>query len=140
MGTLLSNRKTKSAISPAIDIVKMSVPAQPPSSQVTPATKTVAKVQIKTIPKPEPKPQTEKPVKAKKAKLIREKFKIPKVEYTVLENLKDRASKLGYPAKKSELLLAGFRALAKLQDKAFLSALHDGPIITTGSTKTQVAK
>jgi hypothetical protein len=41
-------------------------------------------------------------------------FTIPKAEYSVLDDLKDRASKLGCPAKKSESLRAGVNALAAM--------------------------
>lgn len=79
--------------------------------------------------------KTAKPVKTekpKKPKLVRDSFTIPKVEYVVLEALKQRAAKLTYSVKKSELLRAGIKALASLSDAAFLSALEKVPAIKTG--------
>jgi len=76
-----------------------------------------------------------KPAKAdkpKKPKLVRDSFTIPKTEYAVLEALKARAAKGGAPAKKSEVLRAGIKALAALGDAAFLKAMGAVPAIKTG--------
>jgi hypothetical protein len=70
--------------------------------------------------------------KTKKPKLVRDSFTIPKAEYQVLQDLKFRASRLTRPAKKSELLRAGVKALAALSDAAFLAALEKVPAIKTG--------
>lgn len=61
--------------------------------------------------------------KAKKPKLVRDSFTIPKTEYAVLEELKARAARLGQPAKKSEVLRAGVQALAAMADAAFLASV-----------------
>jgi hypothetical protein len=74
----------------------------------------------------------EKPEKPKKAKLVRDSFTIPKAEYGVLEELKLRAAKLGQPAKKSEVLRAGIKALAALSDEALLASLAAVPRVKTG--------
>ena len=82
-----------------------------------------------------PKPvmaAAEKPAKVKKPKLVRDSFTIPKTEYTVLDDLKQRAITLAQPAKKSELLRAGIKALAAMSDAAFRSALLAVPTIKTG--------
>jgi hypothetical protein len=70
--------------------------------------------------------------KPKKPKLVRDSFTIPKLEYVVLEALKQRATNLTRSVKKSELLRAGIKALAALSDAAFLSALDKVPAIKTG--------
>ena len=72
------------------------------------------------------------PQKAKKTKLVRDSFTIPKAEYVVLENLKQRAAQLARPVKKSELLRAGIKMLASLTDTAYLAALEQLPAINTG--------
>ena len=74
----------------------------------------------------------EKAVKAKKPKLVRDSFTIPKAEYVALDELKQRAAKLTRPAKKSELLRAGIKILVALSDAAFLTALEQVPTIKTG--------
>ena len=63
---------------------------------------------------------------------MRDSFTIPKAEYMVLEELKQRATKLTRSIKKSELLRAGIKALAALSDAAFLTALEQVPAIKTG--------
>ncbi len=70
--------------------------------------------------------------KAKKPKLVRDSFTIPKTEYAVLDELKLRAAKLAHPVKKSELLRAGIKALNGLSDTALLAALKAVPSIKTG--------
>lgn len=74
----------------------------------------------------------DKAAKPKKPKLVRDSFTIPKAEYLVLEGLKQRAAQLTRPAKKSEVLRAGIKALAALSDAAFLMALEQVPAIKTG--------
>lgn len=87
---------------------------------------------VKTGVKPVAKPKAAKPVKQKKPKLVRDSFTIPKAEYSALADLKQRAGKLASPAKKSELLRAGIKALATMDDNAFLAALKAVPAIKTG--------
>lgn len=80
-------------------------------------------------------PAATKPAKEKKPKLVRDSFTIPKAEYAVLDELKQRAAKLARPAKKSELLRAGIKALAAMDKAAFAAALGDVPAIKTGRPK-----
>jgi len=104
-------------------------------AKVTPAPvapATLAKVAPKRSAKPVAMPKTEKPAKVKKPKLVRDSFTIPKAEYTVLDDLKQRAGKLAHAVKKSELLRAGIKALAAMPDGAFLAALKAVPAIKTG--------
>lgn len=78
-----------------------------------------------------------KPAKVKKPKLVRDSFTIPKAEYTVLDDLKLRSIALVQPAKKSELLRAGIKALAAMSDAAFRVALQAVPTIKTGRPATE---
>lgn len=73
-----------------------------------------------------------KPAKIKKAKPVRDSFSMPKGEYAVLSQLKQRGLTLAYPAKKSELIRAGVSVLAALSDADFLAALKALPAIKTG--------
>jgi hypothetical protein len=73
-----------------------------------------------------------KATKPKKAKMVRDSFTMPKVEYTVLDELKQRALALSHPAKKGELIRAGIKALAKMSDAKFLTAMSAVPAIKTG--------
>ena len=95
---------------------------------VKPAVKTAVKARVK----PAANPKVGKPAKAKKPKMVRDSFTIPKAEYTVLDELKQRAGKLENAAKKSELLRAGVKALAAMSDAAFVAALKAVPAIKTG--------
>jgi hypothetical protein len=81
---------------------------------------------------PKVKATAAKPIKEKKPKLVRDSFTIPKDEYAVLADLKQRAGKLSAQIKKSELLRAGIKALAAMSDAAFLAALKLVPTIKTG--------
>ena len=92
-------------------------------------TKTVA---VKTASAPVAKELIEKPIKAKKIKLVRDSFTIPKPEYLILDNLKLRAADLKHPVKKSELLRAGIKALAAMTDAQLLLALKAVPMLKTG--------
>jgi len=79
-----------------------------------------------------PGAEAARPDKPKKPKLVRDSFTIPKPEYAVIEALKLRAAKLGQPAKKSEVLRAGLKALAGLSDEALLASLAAVPRVKTG--------
>ena len=87
--------------------------------------KTAAKPPASAAPAP-------KPEKPKKPKLVRDSFTIPKAEYAVLDTLKERAAKAGLPAKKSEVLRAGVKALAAMGDAAFAAAMGAVPALKTG--------
>jgi hypothetical protein len=132
----------------AVQKVAAKVMAKPAAKKAAPrakaAVKTVLKAPAKTpikatlktpakpLVKPLAKPKLEKLIKAKKPKLVRDSFTIPKAEYTVLDDLKQRATKLARQAKKSELIRAGVKALAAMSDVAFLAALKAVPAIKTG--------
>ncbi len=94
--------------------------------------KAAEKATLTSAPKAAVKPKVEKLVKAKKPKLVRDSFTIPKAEFTVLDDLKIRSGKLGNSTKKSELIRAGIKALASMADATFLLALKAVPAIKTG--------
>ena len=117
----------KTAAKPA---PKKASPAKAPAGKGTVKKAIVKKAGAK---KPAAKPvKAAKPEKTKKPKLVRDSFTIPKAEYVVLDDLKQRAAKLTRPAKKSELLRAGIKLLASISDAAFLTALEQVPAIKTG--------
>lgn len=96
------------------------------------AATTTAKAAAKATAKPAAKPAAVKAPKAKKPKMVRDSFTIPKPEYDVLDVLKLRAAKLGNPVKKTELIRAGVKAIAALSDAAFKQALLAVPSLKTG--------
>ena len=129
----------KTRVTRKTSAVKSAVSAkQAPSKAVRAPAKTPVKAKlspqpktaVKTAAKPVSKPV--KVAKAKKPKMIRDSFTIPKTEYVVIDALKERAGKLSRAAKKSELLRAGVKALAAMSDAAFLAALTAVPTIKTG--------
>lgn len=103
------------------------IPAKTAKAATKPITKPLAVTVVKTA--------VEKVVKAKKPKQVRDSFTMPKTEYAVLGELKERAANLTHTVKKSELLRAGIKALAAMTDANFLSALKAVPVIKTGRPK-----
>jgi len=108
-----------------------------------PAAKPTAK---KPAPKPAAQPATpiKAPIKApietpaktpKKARLVRDSFTMPQVDFDLIGVLKERALGFKRPAKKSELLRAGLRALAGLNDAALRAALNALPALKPGRPK-----
>lgn len=107
----------------------------------TPALK--APVAAKKVVAPAPTPvkiKLEKVLKLAKPKLVRDSFTIPKDEYQVLADLKTRMTKLMQPAKKSELLRAGLKALAAMSDATIKKALLAVPSIKTGRPAKAIKK
>ena len=109
------------------------------ASAKTPSKRPAATAPAKAKPAaPAPAPALPaKEVRAKKPKLVRDSFTIPKDEYAVIEALKQRANALAQPVKKSELLRAGLKMLAGLSDAALRSALQAVPSIKTGRPKAE---
>ncbi len=73
-----------------------------------------------------------KPAKVKKAKLVRDSFTMPELEYAQITVLKKRCLDAGIPAKKSEILRAAVANLAKLSDTTLLAAVRRVEVIKTG--------
>ncbi len=140
------------AKAPATPVAKKTAVAAKPATQamskmpVKPAGKTAPAVQAVLNPSAKPilkatpnasskqaiSQKAEKALKEKKPKLVRDSFTIPKAEYTVLDDLKHRAGKLGTSIKKSELIRAGIKALASMSDAMYLGALKVVPTVKTG--------
>lgn len=98
--------------------------------------KPAAKPDKVTKPAKPPRPAAgSKPDKPAKPKLVRDSFTIPKAEYAVIDALKQRAASLVRSVKKSELLRAGIKALAAMDEAAFLAAVKAVPPIKTGRPK-----
>jgi hypothetical protein len=74
------------------------------------------------------------PVKAK-PELVRDSFKMPKNEYVLIDELKQRTLRAGRPAKKSEILRAGVSILGRMSDAELMAALASVPSLKTGRRK-----
>jgi hypothetical protein len=118
-------------------------PKAPPRKPATRKPIAVKKAVVKTAPAkgtkaapkvvPAPTSTTAKPVdKKKKPKMVRDSFTIPKAEYAVLAELKERAAGLHISAKKTELVRAGIKALAGMSDASFATAVKGVPNLKTG--------
>jgi hypothetical protein len=129
-----ANPKAKKSV-PAPATVEAKAPIKAPAK---PQPKVVAKpvvkpaTKVQSVAKPVAKKAVEKAAKAKKPKMVRDSFTFPKDEYAVLDAMKLRAAKLASPAKKTELLRAGIKAIAAMSDAAFLAALNAVPSLKTG--------
>ena len=107
-------------------------PAATRAAPVAKAQPAKARTAAKAAPAKPVKGKTAKPDKPRKPKLVRDSFTMPKPEYAVIGALKERAVRLGRPAKKSELLRAGVKALAAMPDAAFLASVRELPEVKTG--------
>lgn len=61
---------------------------------------------------------------AKKHKLVRDSFTMPRADFELIHTLKERALGFKRPTKKSELLRAGLQTLAALDDAALKARLE----------------
>jgi hypothetical protein len=113
-------------------VAKEKVAAVPAKPTAKPLAKVATKPATKPVAKPVAKPEPAKAAKQKKPKMVRDSFTFPKAEYAVLDGLKMRAAKLGSPVKKTELLRAGIKVIAAMQDAAFVAALKAVPSLKTG--------
>lgn len=75
--------------------------------------------------------------KAKKVKLVRDSFCMPREEYAEIEALKQRLLTLSKAVKKSELLRAGVLALARADDASLLAYIDAVPNLKTGRPSTK---
>lgn len=113
------------------------LPAPKPPAAKPPAPKPEANKPA--VLKPAAKPAEATPAKSKQ-KLVRDSFTIPKDEYVVLEQLKQRALRSGRAAKKSEILRAGIAVLNAMSDSVLLAALSVVPNLKTGRPKAEKHK
>lgn len=116
----------KKAVATKPVITKAPSTAAKPVAKPTPAKATAAKVV---------KAKEDKPAKTPKLKMERDSFTMPKAEYAQIYVLKERLTKLGHHAKKSELLRAGIMQLTAMTDAALKAAMSKVPTIKTGRPK-----
>jgi hypothetical protein len=133
--TSTATRKTPVRKATAKKATPVKKAAQPAAKPAAPR-KTSAPTKAKTTSSKSTAQVAAKAAKVKKPKLVRDSFTIPKSEYAVIEVLKLRSQKLTHPAKKSELLRAGIKALAAMSDLQFKAALAEVPAIKTGRPKS----
>lgn len=81
---------------------------------------------------PAPAPAEEKARRAKKEKVVRDSFTMPKSDYAKIDELKKRCVAAGISVKKSELLRAGLHMLAFAADKRLVAAVAALEPVKTG--------
>lgn len=74
----------------------------------------------------------EKTRRAKKDKVVRDSFTMPKSDYAKIAELKQRCLEAGVSVKKSELLRAGLALLAAASAKQLLAAVSELDTVKTG--------
>lgn len=97
----------------------------------TPVKPAVAKTKV-TVKAPSKDVSKESKDKPRKAKMERDSFTMPKDEYAQIALMKSRLLALGQPTKKSELLRAGVKLLASMNDATLKATLAAIPVIKTG--------
>lgn len=129
-----ASRKTAAKARTAPAARRASAPAaQAAATPVKPAKAAAVPARpVQPAPPPAKRAEPAKADKPRKLKILRDSFTIPKTEYAVLEALKQRAMNAGRPAKKSEVLRAGVKALAGMGDADFMAALGAVPAVKTG--------
>ena len=70
-----------------------------------------------------------------KDKLVRDSFTMPRTDFALIQQLKDRALAFRHVAKKSELLRAGLHALAGMDRAALQAMLTSLPTLKSGRPK-----
>jgi len=94
-----------------------------------------AKSESKPSAKPVHKKNAKKSKKENKKKVVRDSFTMPQSEYLKIAEIKAICLKSKMHVKKSEVLRAGLKALAKLNATQLKSALNDLEKIKTGRPK-----
>lgn len=109
-----------------------SAPRPAPAKKAAPAAKAAPTAKAAPVAKSATADRKEKPVKARKVKLVRDSFTMPEPEYAVIALLKKRCLNAGVSAKKSEILRAAIAGLAKLSDTSVVAAIRRLEVIKTG--------
>ena len=128
----VAKRKVAVKTSAKTSAVVAKVAAKPSAKAMAAVATEAGKKPASTTAAAAAKVKADKAAKEKKPKLVRDSFTIPKLEYNVIDDLKQRSGKLGHAVKKSEILRAGIKALARMTDAGLLAALKDVPAIKTG--------
>ena len=137
-----ANAPAKPTAKSAVKVVRRAPALAKPAGRAAP-TATKKKVVMTSAPRVTKPTKAEAPLRApaaatapKKGKsetrLVRDSFKMPKAEYTVIDKLKRRVATFGQRTKKSELLRAGLKALTSMSDDTLRAALAAVPTIRTG--------
>ena len=125
----VSAKKAITSVVPAAKKKPVTSKLAPPVLAKAPK-KSVLKKPAVTLKKPaainsKVKPVAELKEKPKKAKLVRDSFTMPEMEYVALSNVKKACLQAGFEVKKSELLRIGVALISKLPLPALRSAVAE---------------
>ncbi|MGC2047789.1 MAG: hypothetical protein WA635_04175 [Gallionella sp.] len=107
-----------------LEVKKLSVPKKPGIKSAN-----------KVSPNPAPKKAAKKSKKVNKIKVVRDSFTMPQSEYQKIAEIKAICLKARMHVKKSEVLRAGLKTLAKLNATQLKRTLSDLEKIKTGRPK-----
>lgn len=126
---VLTTRKSSppASAAKAVTVAGKTSAKKPKAATASPsAAKPVAKVPAAKSPAKKQKPA------GKKQKTIRDSFNMPADDYALIGAMKERAIASGREIKKSELLRAGLKALAAMNEASFAKVIGAVPAIKTG--------
>ncbi len=136
-------QKPSTAVKPAAKKPSVKKAAAPKAAKVPAAkkapVKTLAQPKAKAIAQPVIPVAIEKPVAPPKIKqkLVRDSFTMPRVEFDLIDALKERALGFKRPTKKSELLRAGLQALSAFSDAQLSQVLGALAPLKAGRPKNE---
>ena len=122
---------TKKTMATTAKAAARKLPVKKPSVKQKPG----AKSANKRSPSPAPKKTAKKTKKENKKKVVRDSFTMPQSEYQKIADIKAICLKAKMHVKKSEVLRAGLKALAKLNATQLKRALSELEKIKTGRPK-----
>jgi hypothetical protein len=122
---------TKKIVTTAAKGAARKLPVKKPLIREKPGTKTANK----RSPSPAPEKTAKKTKKVNKKKVVRDSFTMPQSEYQKIAEIKAICLKAKMHVKKSEVLRAGLKILAKLNATQLKRALSDLEKIKTGRPK-----
>jgi hypothetical protein len=129
-----AKKAAKPAAKPAArPAAKPAAGAKPQAAPKKASAKPAAKPAVKPSVKPTPAPAA--PEKVKKAKLVRDSFTMPELEYAILGQVKKACLKAGFEVKKSELLRIGVALISQIDLATLRSVLASLPQLKTGRPK-----
>jgi hypothetical protein len=114
---------------------KKAAPEKAASKKSTAAESKTPKAKPAAAPAPaavQKEAKDEKARRAKKDKVVRDSFTMPKSDYAKIAELKQRCLEAGVSVKKSELLRAGLALLAAAPVKRLLAAVSELDTVKTG--------
>ncbi len=122
---------TKKTAAKKTKVAVVKLPAKKPEAPKKPAAKSANKPSAK----PAHKRNTKKSKKENKKKVVRDSFTMPQSEYLKIAEIKAICLKSRMHVKKSEVLRAGLKALAKLSARELRRAMGELEKIKTGRPK-----